>query len=262
MEIEKIIGEDEGVDDESSDDIDDSVYDRAVELEFTLLPIARPVANTYSFNELETNKLAELFNATSFFKESAPTAVVSHIETEQQLGPVMSKLFEAQFHRVIQMSKSITTFNSINESDKITLIKGSALDMFNMRTVPYYSRTNQTWTIILLTAIVLFNPDRPNLEHKEFVKLQQNTYMYLLQRYLAVRYQSQTESTLKFLKLLNCLKDLKVLSENLRLSMENKDPDHVPPLMKEILNINEKKSDNTYDGCMGATVTTNNIIVF
>ncbi|CAG2175074.1 unnamed protein product, partial [Oppiella nova] len=92
-----------------------------------------------------------------------------------------------------------------------------------------------------LTAIVLFNPDQPNLEHKNFVKLQQDIYMYLLQRYLAVRYQSQTESTLKFVKL---------------------DPDHVPPLMKDILDINEKRSGNTCDGCAGATVTSNNIVVF
>ncbi|CAG2166177.1 unnamed protein product [Oppiella nova] len=250
MEIEKIIGEDEGVDDESSDDIDDSVYDRAVELEFTLLPIARPVANTYSFNELETNKLAELFNATSFFKESAPTAMVSHIESDQQFGSVMTNLFETQFKRVIQMSKSFTTFNNVY----VWLKK-------------FLNKIDKEWetdiiVLDLLTAIVLFNPDRPNLEHKEFVKLQQNTYMYLLQRYLAVRYQSQTESTLKFLKLLNCLKDLKVLSENFRLSMERKDPEHVPPLMREILDVNGKKSDIKCDGCIGATVTTNNIIVF
>jgi len=93
-------------------------------------------------------------------------------------------------------------------------------------------------------------------------RLQQNMYMYLLQRYLAIRYHSQTESALKFLKLLNCLKDLNVLSANLRLSMEHKNPEHVPPLMKDILDINENKSDNTCDGCAGATVTTNDIIVF
>ncbi|CAG2177886.1 unnamed protein product, partial [Oppiella nova] len=253
----------------------------------------------------EANKLAELFSATSFFKESAPIALVSRVD-DRQFGPVFMNLFETQFTRVIQMCKSFATFNSINECDKLTLIKGGAFNVFTMRTVPYYDRTNHAWTITLnnestvmfdlklfkrfptnvfvwlkkflnqidqewetdiivldlLTAIVLFNPDRPNLEHKNFVKLQQNIYMYLLQRYLAVRYQSQTESTLKFVKLLNCLKVLNVLSDNLRLSMEYKDPDHVPPLMKDILDINEKRSGNTCDGCAGATVTSNNIVVF
>ncbi|CAG2170086.1 unnamed protein product, partial [Oppiella nova] len=35
-----------------------------------------------------------------------------------------------------------------------------------------------------LTAIVLFNPNRPNLIHRDVVKAEQQLYIYLLQRIL------------------------------------------------------------------------------
>ncbi|CAG2183330.1 unnamed protein product, partial [Oppiella nova] len=53
--------------------------------------------------------------------------------------------------------------------------------------------------IDLLTAIILFDANRPKLLHRESVKLQQQCYMYLLQRYLRLRYQSDCVSDTKFL---------------------------------------------------------------
>ncbi|CAG2183224.1 unnamed protein product, partial [Oppiella nova] len=35
--------------------------------------------------------------------------------------------------------------------------------------------------IDLLTVIILFNPNRPNLRHKHYVNLEQQLYIYLLQ---------------------------------------------------------------------------------
>ncbi|CAG2169039.1 unnamed protein product [Oppiella nova] len=294
MEIEKLIEEE-----------DHSIYNKAAEQELPLLSIARPFTNIYSFNELETHKLTELFNATSFFNDStAPTCVVSQVLTDRGTGHAFMNKFELQFRQMIKMSKALTTFNSISESDRITLIKEVALDLFSLRVVPYYDPVSHYWSCImnnestvildlgskklnqnlyslglfldkisteletdtivldLLTAIVLFNPDRPKLEHKQFVKLQQNTYMYLLQRYLAVRYQSQTESTLKFVKLVNCLKDLYAHNAKLKMNMTYKDPAHLTPVMREILDIQEKKLDNNGDGSVDTTVITNNIIVY
>ncbi|CAG2179236.1 unnamed protein product [Oppiella nova] len=66
----------------------------------------------------------------------------------------------------------------------------------------------------LLTAILLFNPDRPMLTHRELVKLQQNIYMYLLHRYILLKYRKKSESQQhKYSKLMKCLKDLNILGE-------------------------------------------------
>ncbi|CAG2167605.1 unnamed protein product [Oppiella nova] len=57
-------------------------------------------------------------------------------------------------------------------------------------------------------AIILFNDERPNLLDKELVKLQQHVYMYLLQRYLLMRYESENEAKLKLLRFMNGLHDI------------------------------------------------------
>ncbi|CAG2173636.1 unnamed protein product [Oppiella nova] len=69
--------------------------------------------------------------------------------------------------------------------------------------------------IDLLMAIILFNPNRPNLKHKEIVKLQQKTYMYLLQRYLEIKHNSKSESETRFLRLMNCLNELYLTTHNM-----------------------------------------------
>ncbi|CAG2105656.1 unnamed protein product [Medioppia subpectinata] len=53
--------------------------------------------------------------------------------------------------------------------------------------------------IDLLTTILLFNPDRPELMSRELIRLQQNIYMYLLQRYLIIKYGSESEAKTKLL---------------------------------------------------------------
>ncbi|CAG2163400.1 unnamed protein product [Oppiella nova] len=69
--------------------------------------------------------------------------------------------------------------------------------------------------IDLLMAIILFNPNRPDLKHKEIIKLQQKTYMYLLQRYLELKHNSKSESETRFLRLMNCLNELYFTTHNM-----------------------------------------------
>ncbi|CAG2101271.1 unnamed protein product [Medioppia subpectinata] len=253
-EIEKYIEVDEEVVDGNGDDdwdeISDETYEKAVELEFSVLPIARPVTNHFTFNELEANKLAELFSATSFFHEKqTPFASQSLATTDQDLMNCMSFKFEQQIHRIIKMSKAFTAFNSIIEADKMTLIREGVLDLFCIRSVPLYDHVNKSlddeksvifdleafkkmpinvyelyvkflnqickeWesdpiVLDLLTAIVLFNPDRPKIENKQFVNL----------------------------------------GNNFKLNMTKKDPDHMSPLMKELFV--EPNTSEKYVDCMG-----------
>ena len=58
--------------------------------------------------------------------------------------------------------------------------------------------------------------------------------MYLLQRYLLLKYKSQSESKLKFLRLLDILVDLNYLDQIYSQNCIEKEPEYVPPLVKEI----------------------------
>ncbi|CAG2109824.1 unnamed protein product [Medioppia subpectinata] len=89
--------------------------------------------------------------------------------------------------------------------------------------------------IDLLTAIILFNPNQPNLIRKELVKLQQQTYMYLLQRYLEIKHNSKSESETRFVRLMSCLQELYPLN---KMHVQKINQLETPvPLLQEIYDI-------------------------
>ncbi|CAG2116110.1 unnamed protein product [Medioppia subpectinata] len=90
---------------------------------------------------------------------------------------------------------------------------------------------------LVLIPILLFNPERPNLMYKDLVKLQQRLYMYLLKRYLTIKYGSETEANTRFKQILDTLHDVNTLCE-IQLKIErSRDPREVGPLMREIMDI-------------------------
>ncbi|CAG2099957.1 unnamed protein product [Medioppia subpectinata] len=52
-----------------------------------------------------------------------------------------------------------------------------------------------------LTAILLFNPNRPHLIYPSAIKYQQNIYIYLFTRYLRMKYRSELLSSAKYMRL-------------------------------------------------------------
>ncbi|CAG2111032.1 unnamed protein product [Medioppia subpectinata] len=68
----------------------------------------------------------------------------------------------------------------------------------------------------LMTAIVLFNPDHDDLVDKETIKMEQKIYMYLLKRYLHLKYSTTCEANGRFLNLLNTFTDLFYLENRVR----------------------------------------------
>ncbi|XP_054169205.1 uncharacterized protein LOC128966381 [Oppia nitens] len=66
----------------------------------------------------------------------------------------------------------------------------------------------------LLTTIMLFNPNRLHLKHKEAVKLQRYIYLHLLKRYLFLKYQSDCEVKIRLLTLMNNFKIIHELSKS------------------------------------------------
>ncbi|XP_054164095.1 nuclear hormone receptor HR96-like [Oppia nitens] len=103
---------------------------------------------------------------------------------------------------------------------------------------------SDTIILDLLTAIILFNPDRPNLMYREMVKLQQHIYMYLLQRYLYMRYPTKFESKTKFLKLMSTLIDLHVIKEIHVTNCLRNDRDQISPLLREVCDVDDNINNN------------------
>ncbi|XP_054169185.1 nuclear hormone receptor HR96-like [Oppia nitens] len=84
----------------------------------------------------------------------------------------------------------------------------------------------------LMTAIVLFNPNRPHLINKNKVGNEQQFYIYLLQRYLLYKCRSQSHEKLS--KLMNSLIDLHIISEIEKTNGAENYLQYFGPILKEI----------------------------
>ncbi|CAG2110546.1 unnamed protein product [Medioppia subpectinata] len=167
-----------------------------------------------------------------------------------QIGLMKAGCFE------ILIMRSIMTYNREHDFWSLAMDQGTAamvkLEVFKQSKTKgnlYEAHRNfmhafaQEWesdeTILnLLTAIILFTPERPNILHRELIKLEQQTYMYLLQRYLLNKYKAKCVAKLKFLRLMSKLEELHTLNEkHVKIYLEV-DPQDVGPLLLEILDLN------------------------
>ncbi|CAG2099954.1 unnamed protein product [Medioppia subpectinata] len=98
-----------------------------------------------------------------------------------------------------------------------------------------------------LTAIILFNPNRNNLNHRSIIKCQRNVYIYLLRRYLQNKYGSQWVSDQKFVQLMNLLVELRVLCKSYYQRVHECIPHSFTPLLKEIYDLPQNAITGTCD---------------
>ncbi|CAG2113096.1 unnamed protein product [Medioppia subpectinata] len=97
----------------------------------------------------------------------------------------------------------------------------------------FFNDISQEWEsdpiiLDLLTAIILFNPDRPKLVNSTMIKFQQHKYMYLLQRYLLMRYKYHDMMRSKFTKLIQYATDVAILTQINQHIFKNVGPQHDP----------------------------------
>ncbi|XP_011310229.1 nuclear hormone receptor HR96 [Fopius arisanus] len=90
--------------------------------------------------------------------------------------------------------------------------------------------------ILILSAIALFTPDRPRVVHNDVIKLEQNSYYYLLRRYLESIYPG-CESKSMFLRLIRKISDLHRLNKEVVGVYLNVNPSSVEPLLIEIFDL-------------------------
>ncbi|XP_028028170.1 nuclear hormone receptor HR96 [Bombyx mandarina] len=94
-------------------------------------------------------------------------------------------------------------------------------------------RTDES-VILILSAILLFAPHRPRLVHRDVVKLEQNSYYYLLRRYLESVYPG-CEAKSTFLKLIQKVLELRKLAEEITDVYLDVNP--LEPLLMEIFDL-------------------------
>ncbi|XP_054162242.1 nuclear hormone receptor HR96-like [Oppia nitens] len=193
--------------------------------------------------------------------------------TAKQCYRILDLTFEEDIRNLIQLYKQLKIYTNITESDSYTLVKSQSMAIHKLRMVNYVGTEYEWWNvkmmndnviklnlniytsqqcymakffsqlkhqidndsviIDLLTTIVLYDPDTPGLINREAVKLQQLTYMYLLKRYLEIKYYDTYLSTGKFLRTLNMLVDLNKIANTIKTRIKARDD--MPELVREVI---------------------------
>ncbi|XP_046401501.1 nuclear hormone receptor HR96-like isoform X2 [Ischnura elegans] len=91
--------------------------------------------------------------------------------------------------------------------------------------------------MLLLSAITLFSPQRPHVVHADVVRLEQNSYYYLLRRYLENVCPNGCEARSTFLHLIQKMAELHRLNEEHVKVYLDVNPRDVEPLLIEIFDL-------------------------
>ncbi|XP_055626437.1 nuclear hormone receptor HR96 [Toxorhynchites rutilus septentrionalis] len=122
-------------------------------------------------------------------------------------------------------------------ADVLKLAKGNVYQEHErfIRTFDKRWRSDEN-IILIMCAITLFSPDRPKTIHSDVIKLEQNSYYYLLRRYLESIY-SGCEARSVFLKLMQKISELHRLNDEIISVYLNVNPAQVEPLLREIFDL-------------------------
>ncbi|CAG2101856.1 unnamed protein product [Medioppia subpectinata] len=178
-----------------------------------IVPMFREITDYNGLNELESNRISELTSAAVVFEYKMSDNIIQINSIEEMLKTCSHKQ-EFLIMDMANFSKSLSGFNT---NDATTVMANMRVFAFGNGKYlelcrPLMHQLVDEWNyddpiaIDLLTAIIFYNPNRPNIRHKHNVKLEQQLYIYLLQRYLLWKHRSDSESGLKLQKLMLSLK--------------------------------------------------------
>ncbi|XP_058813101.1 nuclear hormone receptor HR96 [Topomyia yanbarensis] len=122
-------------------------------------------------------------------------------------------------------------------ADVLKLAKGNVYQEHErfIRTFDKKWRSDEN-IILIMCAITLFSPNRPKTVHSDVIKLEQNSYYYLLRRYLESIYPG-CEARSIFLKLMQKISELHRLSDEIISVYLDVNPAQVEPLLREIFDL-------------------------
>lgn len=123
--------------------------------------------------------------------------------------------------------------------DVLKLAKGNVYAVHESFIRTFEPKWRQDENIILiLSAIVLFTPHRPRTVHADVLRLEQNSYYYLLRRYLESVY-AGCEAKSTYLKLMQKVRDLQRLKDEFVGVYLDVNPLQVEPLLWEMFDLTD-----------------------
>ncbi|CAG2112390.1 unnamed protein product, partial [Medioppia subpectinata] len=144
----------------------------------------------FNLNDNEIKVLKELFSSVAVVRDPPTKTIAYETVCVSDAIQVLQNGADLNFPRIVKMSANINGFKELCEDDKIALLKTACPQLMLLQSIFHFDFEGQLWTLpideekttLLRTTVVLFNPNLPNLVHRDNIILQQQTYMYLLQR--------------------------------------------------------------------------------
>ncbi|CAG2103948.1 unnamed protein product [Medioppia subpectinata] len=257
-------------DDELHKDIDviqcmatkDTIDDREVvhvfsKHDYDIKPVFRELTDYNGLNQLEMCRVSELLTASQvlndWMTQSVPKNVVI-VKKSTTLYQLMRNRYEWVIERFATFTKMLNSFTCIAPDDQLSLFKNSCVELSCLKMFTEFNEQSMMFNMSLddknslvfdldcvkMMTILLFNPNRPDLKYRHYVKLEQQLYIYLLQRYLLLKYGSNYESETKLQRLMNSLKELRICSEIHKINETEEireDLQNYGPLVKEVYDL-------------------------
>ncbi|CAG2106062.1 unnamed protein product [Medioppia subpectinata] len=213
------------------------------------IPVFESLVDYNGINQLQLKRISELLGASKVFTYPSSKTIMEIPDMYEIFRFAMLRM-ECHINEITTFTKQLDGFATICSEDQFTLLKTGCFEVLMFRFVldftperrekllwvnneysvrvckqlpeftkwagyEWYKRflhnVDPVWKNDPLTALLLYNPNRPNLLHRENVKLEQQLYIYLLQRYLLLKYQSESEKRLQ--NLMISLSDLRISAE-------------------------------------------------
>ncbi|CAG2162421.1 unnamed protein product [Oppiella nova] len=132
-------------------DVLNTIYQKAVQMEMAVLPIARPTLDSdHTFSELEGNRFTELLFATKCMKNELKTMYTSEVFSVDDYFVTLDQKCEQEVRKLIKSYKSLICFNEICEQDRNKLIKTQSVQIYKLRSVAYFDEFNECWNVELV----------------------------------------------------------------------------------------------------------------
>ncbi|CAG2162609.1 unnamed protein product [Oppiella nova] len=209
--------------------VSNETIEKAVEFAYRVIPIARPLSECNTgFNEKETYLMNELMTCTQFMY-TPKSNTNKYLDNMYDFHKSLNIKYDRCIRNVIKAVKGLSAFRDVCESDQISLLKYGCFEVTFLRSIMFFDYTNNSLKISMdqdhsiMSSIVMFNPDNPNLANRDYVK------------YLQLKYRSECEAKSRFLRLMNVITGLNVLREAQRkLIMEETPKTLIQPLLQEV----------------------------
>ncbi|CAG2099963.1 unnamed protein product, partial [Medioppia subpectinata] len=165
----------------------------------------------------DTVKLCKTLNAFQYVCQSDQIVLLKYSALEiAVLREVSCFNFEHNSWSII-MNNQLHTIPLDLLRDVPFISRKDSIDLFQCQQT-FLQKLGLDWEsdaliIDLLTAIILYNPNRPKLINKPFVEFNRKVYIHLLKRYLKMRYRSELLAKEKYTRLLVDLKHLTLLCD-------------------------------------------------